>query len=353
MFRKIVKIKKYWWFITTAAPLFFLIALPMMVIQIVMVDSENASADNFPTNNEIEIWTYLKKDGYSEEAASGIMGNMYAESNFVPDAVEAETKEGYGLVQWSFERKDSLFEYAEKMKKDVSSIAVQMDFLCMEEMPTMSWRINEKEYFSNLNQFKNSDSIEKCTEAFMLCFERPKDQSDSAIEKRISFSIDIYNKFRGITGDILQEPDFNNKYAFGHGNPFPVGQCTWFVAGRFYSVYGYMPWGIGNGKDAARQTVLEHPNEFMLSDKPMPGAVCSWTKNTLYPEYGHVVFVIDVDEEAEQIVFQQGNVAGVPWNYPPNIHPDGSTSWGWNMEVQSFEYFQNHGAEYAVPRKDN
>ena len=305
------------------------------------------------TQNEIEIWMYLKKDGYSEEASSAIMGNMYAESNFDPNAVEAEIGEGYGLVQWSFERKNNLFEYAKKMNKDVSSIMLQMDFLCIEEMPKIKWRTNEKEYFSNLNEFKNSNSIDKCTEAFMLCFEKPKDQSNSAIEKRVSFAADIYNKFRGITGDVLQEPDFNNDFAFGKGNHFPIGQCTWFVAGRFYSVYGYMPWTNGNGKDAARQTVLEHPNEFMLSDKPVPGAVCSWTKNTLYPQYGHVVFIIDVDENSKQIVFQQGNVAGVPWNYPPNIHPDGSTSWGWNMEVQSFEFFENHGAEYAVPRKGN
>lgn len=75
------------------------------------------------------------------------------------------------------------------------------------------------------------------------------------------------------------------------GNPFELGQCTYFAWSRFYQVYGFSSGAFGNGKDNAREIVSAHGNMFNLSSTPSGGAVFSTQKNTLYPQCGHVGFV--------------------------------------------------------------
>lgn len=75
------------------------------------------------------------------------------------------------------------------------------------------------------------------------------------------------------------------------GNPFELGQCTYFAWSRFYLTYGFSSGAFGDGKDNAREIVSAHSNMFSLSSTPSGGAVFSAQKNTLYPQYGHVGFV--------------------------------------------------------------
>lgn len=75
------------------------------------------------------------------------------------------------------------------------------------------------------------------------------------------------------------------------GNPFELGQCTYFAWSRFYQVYGFSSGAFGNGKDNAREIVSAHGNMFSLSSTPSGGAMFSAQANTRYPEFGHVGFV--------------------------------------------------------------
>lgn len=75
------------------------------------------------------------------------------------------------------------------------------------------------------------------------------------------------------------------------GNPFKLGQCTYFAWSRFYQAYGFSSGAFGNGKDNAREIVTVHGDKFSLSSTPSGGAVFSAQANTLYPQYGHVGFV--------------------------------------------------------------
>ena len=75
------------------------------------------------------------------------------------------------------------------------------------------------------------------------------------------------------------------------GNPFALGQCTYFAWSRFYQVYGFDSGARGNGKTNAMEIVNAHPDKFTISSTPSAGAVFSCEKNTLYPEYGHVGFI--------------------------------------------------------------
>lgn len=92
----------------------------------------------------------------------------------------------------------------------------------------------------------------------------------------------------------------------GNGNPFMVGQCTWFAWARFYQVYGFDSGARGNGKTNAREIVAAHGDKFELSSTPAAGATFSMERNTLMPQYGHVGFVEAFD--GEYVWISEGNV---------------------------------------------
>lgn len=89
------------------------------------------------------------------------------------------------------------------------------------------------------------------------------------------------------------------------GNPFELGQCTYFAWSRFYQAYGFSSGAFGHGKDNAREIVSAHSNMFSLSSTPSGGAVFSAQKNTLYPQYGHVGFVEAYD--GKNLWISEGN----------------------------------------------
>ena len=92
----------------------------------------------------------------------------------------------------------------------------------------------------------------------------------------------------------------------GNGNPFMVGQCTWFAWARFYQVYGFDSGARGNGKTNAFEIVAAHGDKFELSSTPAAGATFSMERNTLMPQYGHVGFVEAFD--GEYVWISEGNV---------------------------------------------
>ncbi len=117
----------------------------------------------------------------------------------------------------------------------------------------------------------------------------------------------------------------------GNGNPFMVGQCTWFAWARFHQVYGFDSGARGNGKTNAIEIVRAHSDKFELSSTPAAGATFSMERNTLMPQYGHVGFVEAFD--GEYLWISEGNVMfngkggniwvhKVRWEDYKNAYPD-------------------------------
>lgn len=118
----------------------------------------------------------------------------------------------------------------------------------------------------------------------------------------------------GYTGEVKNAIKLDN-YVTGNwnqftiaSNPFQRGQCTYFAWSRFYQVYGYDSGARGNGKTNAAEIVKAHGDQFKLSSTPAAGAVFSYEKNSLLPQYGHVGFVEAYDEETDTIYISEGNV---------------------------------------------
>ncbi len=130
--------------------------------------TEIGEAVKIQDNRSVEniIWDYLKNAGYSDIQAAGIIGNLYQESGLKSDKIEYGTKEGIGIVQWSFGRKQQLKNYCSSKGKEWTDLNCQLDFL-VKELKSAQF------YQPYLSKFQNPYSVNEATEAFCFGFERP------------------------------------------------------------------------------------------------------------------------------------------------------------------------------------
>ncbi len=167
--------------------------------------------------SESTIWNYLKSQGLTDCGVAGLMGNLYAESglnpknlqnsyekslgyndesytqavdngtytNFVKDAA------GFGLAQWTYwSRKQALLAYCKAVGTSIGSLDAQLGFL-MKEL--------SDGYQSVLSVLKTTDSILEASNAVLLQFERPADQSVTVQHKRASYGQSFYDKYANTT----------------------------------------------------------------------------------------------------------------------------------------------------------
>lgn len=136
-------------------------------------------------------------------------------------------------------------------------------------------------------------------------------------EKKAELKVDVYGdpnyvehvlRYVGFGfGNFRKEPDFTNDKAWGYNNPYTsanlCGQCTWFVWGRFYEIYGFDPGFRGNGYECVDQLIKAHLDKFELSDKRTAGSLFSSVKKN------HVGIIIEVN--GDKLTVQEGNLDGI------------------------------------------
>lgn len=177
----------------------------------------NSSGKTYPRSvmSEEEIFAFLRQQGLNDAGAAGLMGNLFAESGL--SAINLQNsfnkklnitdedytllvdnsnykdfitdKAGYGLAQWTFwSRKQALLEYAIQKKVSIGDARMQCEFL-MKELA--------ESYPAVLTVLKSADSVRQASDAVLLWYERPKDQSEKAQIKRAGYGETIYNKYAG------------------------------------------------------------------------------------------------------------------------------------------------------------
>ncbi len=132
------------------------------------IKKDNVASESKQENRTREniIWDYLKSAGYTDIQTAAIIGNLYQESGLNPERVEYKTKEGIGLVQWSFGRKQKLIDYASSKGVNWTDLNAQLEFLVKE--------LKSSEFYQPYKgTFNNPYSINEATEAYCWGFERP------------------------------------------------------------------------------------------------------------------------------------------------------------------------------------
>jgi hypothetical protein len=118
-------------------------------------------------SNGEKIFNYLKKQGLTDEQAAGVIGNLTAESNLNPAALNPNDvgKPAFGLAQWRGSRYEDLIEFSNDNGLDYQTLEAQLPFM-MHELETQSWL--------GYGALQNSTSVSDATRVFETKFERPR-----------------------------------------------------------------------------------------------------------------------------------------------------------------------------------
>lgn len=166
-------------------------------------------------SNEEKIWNYLKGKGLTDCGAAGLIGNIYAESGFIPTNLQntyekslgfsdasytaavdsgsygnfVRDSAGYGLCQWTYwSRKQALLDFCKKAGTSIGDLEMQLDFL-MKEL--------SESYKTVLATLKAAGSVRAASDSVLLNFERPADQSEAAKQRRAGYGQTYYDKYAG------------------------------------------------------------------------------------------------------------------------------------------------------------
>lgn len=176
-----------------------------------------------------EVWSYATNTmGLTDAGAAGLLGNMYYESGIDPKKTElsllkkseyeqynddsytsavdsgeiskekflhplgGSTQFGYGLVQWTSPGiKEGLYDNAKSKNVSIGDLQNQCE--------TLNQQFTES-YSDMMNILKTTNDVKEASNAVLLKFERPADQSESVQEKRATKAQEYYNKFGGQAG---------------------------------------------------------------------------------------------------------------------------------------------------------
>jgi len=321
-------------------------------------------------SNEQKMWNYLKSKGLNDCGAAGLLGNIQAESalkqnnlenigntrlgmtdeqyvsavdnggytNFVNDAF------GFGICQWTYHtRKRALYEYAKSKNKSIGDLEMQLDFLYKE--------LSES-YPSVLKTLKNATSVKEASNAVLLQFERPADQSVAVQNKRASYGQTYYDKYAGQVSDVspatysifnmrTTKPEAGNKYYITKanggwsdaikGSPTDANcdvlpNCVGYAYGRFNEIggYGYCK----HLRPVNAENFMQYKGSLEVGQTPKVGACMVWQKgNTLSNSdgAGHVAIVEKV-VSSTQIITSESAYGG-PAFYTQTRNK-GTGNWG-------------------------
>ena len=113
--------------------------------------------------NAKQIWDFLKGKGLTNVQIAAIMGNIEAESEYNPLAVNSQSG-AKGICQWLGDRADKLDALAAKQNKNWSDLSVQLDYL-WQEIST-----NKSDY-----PLPTSDNLDQAVVEWEKSFERSED----------------------------------------------------------------------------------------------------------------------------------------------------------------------------------
>lgn len=319
--------------------------------------------------NEEKIWNYLKGAGLNDCGIAGLMGNLYAESGLVPNNLQNTYEKslgytdeeytvavdngtygnfikdaaGYGIAQWTYwSRKQGLLNFAKAAGKSIGDLEMQLDFL-MKEM--------QEGYKAVLSVLKCATSVREASDAVLLKFERPADQSVSAQTKRATFGQKYYDEYATVATKEqasatyeprLTRPEAGNKYYItkssgGYsdaikGSPVDaacnvLSNCVGYAYGRFNEIGGYGCCKYLRPVNA--ENFIQFADGLEVGQTPKLGACMVWRKGATLSGTdgaGHVAIVEKIVSATEIVTSESGYGNSTPfWT---KTRKKGSGNWG-------------------------
>lgn len=186
-------------------------------------ESEPLSQTEMELNADYIFKSLGLNAGWTANSVCALLGNMQAESTFNPGRWQNDnvgsTSNGYGLVQWTPSTKYTDW-CTENGISDPSEMDNNLVRILYEVENGLQW-IARDDYPLSFEEFtKSSESIDYLAKAFLLCYERPADQSESVQNYRSELANNWYTYlkelYEGSLPDVPteQEEKKKKKYNF-------------------------------------------------------------------------------------------------------------------------------------------
>lgn len=143
-------------------------------------------------------WNFLKEKGLPERSIAAVMGNIQAESGFNEKMVELGNSIGFGLCQWSFDRRKQLERYGITITHQLNFLWAELSGSTGNTGASFQW-INKSGYLTHDDFMAGKGSIADLTAAMCFCWERPN-AAVAHLDTRQKSAQDYFNQFTGSSG---------------------------------------------------------------------------------------------------------------------------------------------------------
>ena len=152
--------------------------------------------------NATYVYSALNMAGWTENAIAAILGNMQAESGINPGRWQSDDvgneSNGYGLVQWTPSTNYTLWCAAEGFD-DPSEMDSNLARILHEWNNNLQW-ISTISYPLSFKEFGTSnETVAYLAKAFVVNYERPADQSATALNNRAALAESWFEYITGRT----------------------------------------------------------------------------------------------------------------------------------------------------------
>lgn len=340
--------------------------------------------------NEEKIWRFFKSKGLNDYACAGILGNANAESGLKPNnlqdtyqrklnttdeeytqAVDNGTYNnfiydaaGYGIFQFTYwSRKRDILNYARTTNRSIGDLEMQLEY---------AWSELEKSYPSVLNTLKTATSVKQASDVFMVKYESPADQSESAKNKRASYGQKYYDKYatsnttNNIQNNYVNEantvafkmrttkPEAGNKYYItkakgGYSNAIqgkPVdancdvlSNCVGYAYGRFNEIGGYGYCKYLSPVNAEK--FMQYKGSLKTGQTPQVGACMVWQRGATLDGSdgaGHVAIVENVISNSQIMTSESAYGGKAFYN---QTRSKGAGNWGMSGDYKFLGFIYN------------
>lgn len=295
--------------------------------------------------NEQKIWQYFKSQRLTDAGVAGLMGNLYAESGLNPKNLQNSYEKklglndeqytaavdngtytnfihdsaGYGLAQWTFwSLKEDMYNYIKAKNKSIGDLDAQIEFLAYQLA---------KDFKSVWNVLKTTSSIKEASNAVLLQFERPADQSANVQNKRASYGQTYYDKY----AQKANQPTGGNTMKY-NANNLPL-VCMMKNSTCYKQTRTMTPVGVLWHSTGANNPNLKRYVQPYETDANYNEMIKLLGQNTYKNDWNHITHQAGLNCWIGKLA--DGTVATVqtmPWNYRPwgcGSGSKGSCNNGW------------------------
>ena len=299
--------------------------------------------------NAQKMWNYFKSKGLNDYGIAGLMGNLYCESGLNPMNLQnsyekslgytdseytmavdngsytnfVKDKAGYGLAQWTYwSLKEEMLNYHKSKNKSIGDGDTQMEFLCHQL---------SKSYKSVWTTLQTAKSVLEASNAVLLKFERPADQSVYIQNKRATAGQKYYDAYASKNEIEISKEGGNGKMKYNENNKPLVcmmTQSTCYKGTSTMTPKGVLWHSTGANNPTLKRYVQPDDNATNKSE-----LIALIGKNNNGNDWNHIKRQAGVNCWIGKLA--DGTVATVqtmPWNYKPwgcGSGSKGSCNNGW------------------------